>query len=165
MNQKKIIIALFSFTIALLASPMTATAQRLPELQAGTKVRVESHQWGTVVGTLDAVSKDSFYLTTRHGAREFALDSLRSASIVQSHSRSAGFFRGLGMGALLGGLAGGIIGAVSYQPCTGWCILQPTSASQNAAVGAVVLAIPSMLVGGMIGIAHPTETWKPINVR
>ena len=60
---------------------------------------------------------------------------------------------GLGTGAA----AGAAVGAGSYSPCSGFCILSPTRA-QDAGFGAVVFGVVGVLIGALI----PTGGWHEV---
>jgi hypothetical protein len=78
--------------------------------------------------------------------------------------------RGIGYGFLVGAAAGAVIGAVTYRRCVpspGYfgslgCMFDYGPAA-NAAGGAIVFAIPGMLIGGMIGHSVKSEVWRRVD--
>lgn len=74
---------------------------------------------------------------------------------VQFTSHGQGALDGLGIGFASGALAGALLGLVTV-PCTAPpCSLGPT---ENAMFGAILIGVPSALVGGVLGLARGRQT-------
>ena len=73
--------------------------------------------------------------------------------------------RGAVYGLFAGGIAGAIIGAVTYTPCEGWCIMVPNSSGEAAAFGAAVFGAVGLVAGTIVGGLTQTEEWHALPVK
>jgi hypothetical protein len=153
---------------ALLAQPRavvtTAQASELGEgLSPGDRIRISTIEGGTPVeGELYSLSDASLTLTLDDGSTRDA--PISSLALVERYSEERNFFKrflpitGVGAGTFA------LLGAVSWEPCEGWCILHPDSRTDafimGAAIGAVLLA-PVGIVAGLLG---KDEVWNAVSV-
>ena len=77
--------------------------------------------------------------------------------------------KGAAIGLLVGAGLGAIVGAAAYEPCEPHalfdCIAAPGSASQSAALGAIVFGALGGTVGLLIGTLSVSDRWTPASVR
>jgi hypothetical protein len=66
------------------------------------------------------------------------------------------------VGALLAAPAVGLLAVATYQPCTGWCIMAPSSEGEAFMLGALVGGGVGFLIGGAIGAFTGGESWSEV---
>jgi hypothetical protein len=110
---------------------------------------------------LSTLSHNSIAVADGKDGLVIALDSVTSLEVPGGQRRRTGrgALIGLAVGAGIGAMTGPAMGAaVSYGPCFDNC----TSGFQDAVTGALILGIPGLLIGTVIGAASKTEGWEEI---
>lgn len=148
--------------------PMLVAAQGEEMLRKNTTVRVllpatPSQPEHFVTGHLVSLEHDTVTIAVGSGSTRptimwFGLDSGRKLERRVEGPGHGG--RGAGIGLAVGALAGAVFGATSYQPCTGFCIMN--SRGSAAASGAFLGALGGALVGFVIGSESRTSYWLPV---
>lgn len=139
---------------------------------SGQRVRVmeSTSRRAVLVGQLIRQSNDTIVVR---------LDSASSSGneqvwVLQADHRieqSAGLRRrtrkGMGVGLLVGLTAGAAIGAGSYTKpkCNTDFICFDYGRGSAATGGAVLMGLPAMVIGGIIGATSPVESWRPAPAR
>jgi hypothetical protein len=150
--------------LLLLAFPNVAIAQDSTQLQAGSRIRIKpagpGRQW--VTGSLLELQGDSVRLLTSRPR----IDSLALAlNSVTALERSQGVRSRTGKGALIGlgtgALAGLVLGIATYEPCTGFCVLDLDQA-ETGALGALFLGLLGTGVGMLVGATVREDRWVPV---
>lgn len=143
---------LLFFTLAAAAQSPVHDWASVKGLAAGTSVRVSIGS-RTVSGQLQNSTDDSLGVNSGKGPETFARQDVTRVAVKKQSHRGRNTLIGLGAGAGLGA----VVGAASYSPCTGLCILHTTRA-EDAGAGAAALG----LVGAVIGALIPTGGWHEI---
>jgi hypothetical protein len=138
----------------------------------GTRVRVvdASSNNPLIVGEMVRMVGDSVTILS---AANLASSGARTVWVVGGEHRlevrtvlSRRTGRGIAVGAMLGAAVGAVFGAVTYRPCEGtaWgaCLMDYGQAGE-AAGGAILFAIPGMVIGGIIGHNVTTATWRRVD--
>lgn len=159
--------------ILLLASLTLVHRADAQSLVPGQRVRVmeSTGKRALVVGQLVRQTSDSVVIRPDSAATPGI-----ERVIVLAHDHriehSAGFRRqtrkGMGVGLLVGVTAGAVIGAGSYSKpnCrSSGAICLDYGRGDAAAMGAVLLGLPVMVIGGIIGASSPVESWRLLPAR
>ncbi len=148
-----------ALALACIVLPHTAAAQTVIP---GARVRVVDVQRRTAVltGELIRTAGDTVTILTtdwRTGATQTVLvvGAQHRLEVSAGTHRSTG--RGIGLGFLVGAAIGGVVGITS-QPTGG--ILDPGRGGR-AVAAAVLLGVPGMVIGGMVGHATKVDDWRP----
>ncbi len=154
--------------VLVLASITLAQSARGQVSSPGYRVRImESHsRRPLIVGwlvrqTIDSVVIVPDSLLSQGTERVFVLG--RQHRLEQSAGLRRRTLRGMRTGLLVGAAGGGILGASTWAcpPDSLICF----SRGISAAAGAVLLALPGLLVGGIVGGQKTHEAWRPIGDR
>jgi hypothetical protein len=139
-------------------------------LASGQRVRVmeSTSRRALVVGQLIRQTNDSVVIrpdsaSTSGSERVWLLE--RDHRIEQSAGLRGRTRKGMGVGLLVGLAAGAAIGAGSYSKpkCSGDFICFDYGRGSAATAGAVLLGLPVMVIGGIIGHGSKHETWRPVS--
>lgn len=151
---------------ALAQLPATTIAAQEMGLAEGARVRLVSstlptdHQLARIISASNdtIVFRSDAYPVTR----SLALRDIDSIEV------STGNHRRTGRGALIGigiGIAGGAaLGAATFSPCKGFCVVPETRGGAMGA-GAAFFGTLGGLTGALIGAMHTQEDWKPLILR
>jgi hypothetical protein len=152
----------------LLASLMLVSRAEAQALPSGQRIRVmeSSSKRPLVVGQLIRQTNDTVVVR----ADSASMSGNDQVWVLQPDHRieqSAGFRRrtrkGMGVGLLVGLTAGAAIGAGSYTKprCNSDFICFDYGRGSAATGGAVLMGLPAMVIGGIIGATSPVESWRP----
>lgn len=141
------------------------------ELESGDLIRI-TDEWGSVQEGL-LISIQDGTLRWRPGATPEATGPVipaedRSLETVANLERYGGERRlgwkgfGITAGSLIA--AGAIFGAITYEPCEGWCIMAPSSRGEAFAWGVVLGGIIGIPVGAVIGLKVKRAVWTDADV-
>ena len=162
--RNRILFSLVAAVAGILPARTTAQDNALSE---GTRARLVSAslQQDQQIVRIISTSNDTvvFRSETYPVTRSLALAEIQRVEVSNGVHRNTG--RGAVIGLLAGGISGAIIGAATYTPCEGWCILEPTSSGQAAAWGAALLGGVGLVAGTVIGALNKTEEWRPLAVK
>lgn len=111
--------------------------------------------------TIDSVVIVPDSLLSQRTERVFVLG--RQHRLEQSAGLRRRTLRGMGTGLLLGAAGGGILGAWTWA-CPPYSLIC-FSRGISAAAGAVLLALPGLVVGGIVGGQKTHEAWRPMGDR
>jgi hypothetical protein len=145
------------------AYPMSSSAQTV---ERGARVRIVTGQSSQPrVGTVLSSTADSTVVQWEHTdiVTRLALDEVSQLDVSvgrRRHVRS-----GLVWGLTSGLLVGGIAGAVTYEPCEGFCFLEPASRGAAAAWAAGLAGVFGAGVGAIIGSLVTTDQWRASTFR
>ncbi|MBL0172950.1 MAG: hypothetical protein IPP90_20035 [Gemmatimonadaceae bacterium] len=136
----------------------------------GARVRIvrESNQIlveGELVSrTANGVSIRSVTPDSTSSAIEWVLQG--NDRLEQSTGMHSNALRGAGVGLLLGAAAGALVGAGTYEEpaCDGGCFVD-LGRGFSVAAGAVVGAVPGMLLGAVLGTGSKHESWRTMVAR
>ena len=94
------------------------------------------------------------------GERAFLLE--RGHRVEQSVGFRRRTLKGVGVGLLAGATTGGVVGALTYSKpdCSSDFICFDFGRGFSAFAGAMVLALPGMVIGGIIGASEKHEAWR-----
>jgi hypothetical protein len=70
----------------------------------------------------------------------------------------------IGHAVVIGVVGGAVIGALSYEPCSGFCIFIPRSRERGALVGAGILGVLAIPIGAIWGYNERIERWRPMQL-
>ena len=121
-------------------------------LPVGTSVRISIGS-RTVNGQIQGITDDSLDINSGKGQEALKRLDVKRVDVKKQGHRGRNTLIGLGAGAA----AGAIAGTAYYEPCKGFCILNP-SRGQDAGIGAGVLG----LVGAIVGALIPTGGWREV---
>jgi hypothetical protein len=140
----------------------------------GSRVRVVGGDRQPMAsGAFVRLAGDTVVVTTAAGTTQ-ALIVPPGYHVEESVGMRRRTLRGMGIGLVAGAAAGAILGAASYRkmPCNWPCVegpsnpfgsgIGPNSPGEMAVAGAVVLGVPGMVIGGIIG-GRQREWWVPVN--
>ena len=156
-----------SVTLALAAAllaPCAALGAQTAPLSPGTRVRLTtpSRPHARQVGTLLALKADSIHLRRDGQADSLSIPIAQVTGIeVSSGLRTQGR-RGMGIGFLAGAGFGVMIGLADGDEPPG-SIIQ-LSAAEKAMLAGSLLGVAGAVVGGVVGLASRTETWRPVRL-
>lgn len=151
--------------VALVFLVSAAAEAQAPAVNAGARVRVTSkaHDYNRRVATVSAVRSDSIVLLMKKGnLATVALSDIDEMQVSVGQRRTV--LRGMLAGGLIGAAGGAVIGAATYEPCEGFCVLASNSAGAEAAITGTVLGVLGLVVGGVVGAINTTDRWGPSTV-
>ena len=154
--------------VAFLApSASTVVAQTPSRLETGARVRLVApaipadEQIVRIEGTANdtLVFRSERYPVTR----SLALSEISSVdvSLGQRRRTARGAIVGLGTGVLVGA----VVGYMTFEPCEGFCMFEPTTASGNAAWVGMGGGLLGLVAGTTIGFLTKSERWQRVHTR
>ena len=149
-----------------LSMPGGLTAQTVPPLEPGSRVRVSVRRIGSdllvrKVGSLLAVRRDSLFLKEA-GTNDSTVVALTQVSRIEvSRGRRGHTLQGMGIGLLAGAGFGALIGYASGDDEAGFLSF---SAGDKAVLGGMGGGILGTLIGAIGGSAR-TDSWVDVPVR
>ena len=144
-----VLVALFVAT----SSPLAA--QEAP-VEPGARVRVTAPDLGInkAIGVFEAVEGGTLVV----GTLRLPLASVTRLEVHRGQKSRVG--RGALIGAAVGAGSGAIIGAIAFS---GSCIDNPDGCpAAGAAIGAIFLGLPGLLVGTVVGALSKTDRWEAV---
>jgi hypothetical protein len=149
--------------LLLLPAAVPATAQGPAEaLQPGQLLRIERAAGGpATVGHLVRLTADSVAVSPLDEPE--AVEAIPNSDVGRlwvGRGPARKTLEGVALGAVTGFALGAAVGAVTWEPCTGWCIVHPDSRAQAGLWGGALLAGPGALVGAVIGALTVRERWE-----
>jgi hypothetical protein len=157
-------ISMRALVLAGFALVVFASSSFSQSIELGSRVRVvaSSLPGGVGVGKVIATDGDSLILERERsrGVARLARSDVSSIQVSGGHHRNAG--RGAILGLLIGAGGGAVIGAMTWTPCTGFCILEPDTRSASAALGAGVLGTLGALLGTVAGALNVSDEWHSV---
>lgn len=127
------------------------------------KVRNGERYEGRVISLGPEVLEAGF--PTNGATAKYPLADIAKLEVLQGRHRPV--LRGVLVGTGAGIVLGGAVGAMSYSPCESTeflgCLLAPESRAQSAAMGATVLGVVGLVVGGVQGL-FPRDRWQRVQV-
>jgi len=129
-----------------LAGPLAGQQPVAPK--PGARVRLVSVRNEVVVeAKLVRLSADTAVVTDGRRQQAYALGGpYRLETVVGRYTNAGG-------GALVGGLVGGLFGA----------LIEASTPHGEIGMGAVILGVPGLFVGGLLGAASSSEVWAPVS--
>lgn len=125
---------------------------------------MRSANGATLTGRLVALDRDSLVLRPDGDPTGTITVPGEALAIEVSAGRQRRWARGMGVGLITGAVGGAIIGAATFEPCIGWCILTPNSREGWAALNATLMGLGGVVAGGVVGALIETERWRPVTV-
>lgn len=158
-------IALILMLLGVFAS--TATAGQADPVQPGMRLRVwtenapqQRPRFDRTTGTLSSLTDETLFLTGNDGQLwQIPRPSIAWLETAQRQSRGRSAIRSAGTGLLAGFITGAAIGFLSGDDPEGFMAF---SAEDKALIFGVGLAVPSAVVGALIGVARPRESWHRV---
>ena len=114
-----------------------------------------------VIGKLLAPPRDTVTVLDGESGERKALATASLARFEVSRGRRRQTGRGAGLGAAVGGVLGAVLGAVTYEECTGFCVVDPGPAG-SAVLGGLLGGVFGLGVGALMGSAVTGERWTPV---
>ena len=156
-----------SFNLAMLGIVALSSLALGQALEPGARVGLESRTLGadTRTGVIISSSADSLIVQpdrSRTVAR-LARTDVSSVEVSVGHHRNAG--RGAIVGLLVGVVGGAAIGAMTWEPCNGFCFLEPDTRASSAALGAGVFGILGTVLGTIAGALDVTDEWRSVSIK
>lgn len=152
--------------LACFALIVFASASTSQTIQPGSRVRVVALSLPGVVevGKVIATDPDSLIVERERsrGVARLARTDVSSVEVSAGHHRNAG--RGAILGLLIGAGGGAVLGAMTWEPCTGFCFLEPDTRSASAALGAGVFGTLGALIGTVAGALNVSDEWQSVTV-
>jgi len=153
---------------ALCAATSSGLAQQQGfQLETGARVRLTSPTLPPdqeIVRILSAGSDTVVFRSERNPVtRSLALNEISAVEVSLGEQRRTR--RGAVIGLLSGAAIGGIAGYATYEPCTGYCFLEPASAGSNAAWSGLAGGTMGLLVGTTIGWLSKSEKWQRVQLN
>lgn len=151
---------------ALAQLPVTAISAQQMGLTEGARVRLVSatlptdHQLARIISASNdtVVFRSDAYPVTR----SLALRDIERIEVSTGSHRRTG--KGALIGIAIGVVGGAALGAATFSPCKGFCVLPETRAG-DAGIGAAFFGTLGGLAGAVIGALHTEEDWKPVTLR
>lgn len=148
----------------LLASPLAAQSQS-SSVGAGDRLRVRVGNRTIIEGAL-MNEHAPLHIRTDTGLVVIEPETIRGLYRYEGRrSRAESMLRGAGLGLLIGGGAGFVLGYADGDDPPGWF---SWTAEEKAAIGAAMMGTSGLVVGGIVGLAWPTEVWQrldPTSIR
>ena len=150
--------------VSVLLTP-TLSAQQVAA--PGSRVRVVGGDKQPIAtGAFVRLAGDTVVLTNAAGTTQ-ALILQAGHELEVSLGMRRRTLQGMGIGLLAGAAAGAMLGAASYRstPCNYPCVgpgVGPNSPGEMAVVGAVVLGVTGVVIGGIVGGRQQREWWFPV---
>jgi len=162
-SQSSILIA-----VAVLgASVSSVDAQTPARLESGARVRLVAPAIpvGEQIVRIEGTANDTLVFRSERYpvTRSLALSEISSVdvSLGQRRRTARGALIGLGTGVM----AGAIVGYMTFEPCEGWCMFEPTTAGGSAAWGGLGGGLLGLVAGTTIGFLTKTERWQRVHTR
>jgi hypothetical protein len=153
---------MWRFVIVLLLAATALHGQQ--PLAPGMRVRVTApnvHR-PVAIGNLVRIIGDTATIVDTSGSiTTLVLGSDRRLDLSLGRHRRVG--RSARTGFLMGAVAGAALGAATWAPCPpdAFLCFQPENRGQAAVLGGVVLGVPGLLVGALVGTAK-SERWERV---
>ena len=144
--------------LILVAAPVAAQAR--DPLAAGDWIRAR-HQRDRVEGRVVSLEGDVLILARDERAADtLSLPALTELEVSTGRRRNT--LRGMGIGFLALGATGAVLAAATWEPCTGWLCIGPSSEAEAAAWGLIGGGAAGVIAGGIIGVATHRHVWAPV---
>ena len=133
----------------------------------GTKVRFELRTGERLEGRVISLRPEALEagFPTNGATAKYQITDIAKLEVVQGRHRPV--LRGAAVGTGAGLILGGAVGAMTYSPCESTeflgCLLAPSSRMQSAAMGATLLGLAGLVVGGVQGLI-PRDQWRRVQV-
>jgi hypothetical protein len=153
-----------------LAVPGAACGQAA-EVQPGRRLRVwtenapeQRPRFERTTGTLSSLTDETLFLNVGDQGQVWQISrpSIARMDVAHARPRSAAAFRSAGIGLLAGLATGAAMGFALGSDTDGFPAL---TAGQKAMMLGVGLAVPSAIVGAVIGASRPGESWERIPLQ
>lgn len=159
MKSLSIIIILLLLSLA----NITTGFAQIERLEKGDKVRIEAPTISItpITGDVNEISNQGILL---YGSTDEIMFNAMDRLEVGKFKRRT--LRGALIGGATGGLLLGTITMATNNPCSSdeWCFLE-FSDGEAFLMGAVVVGVPGLLIGGIIGSTIEGVNWKTIRIN
>jgi hypothetical protein len=151
----------------LAASASTVVAQTPPHLETGARVRLVAPAIpaGEQIVRIEGTTNDTLVFRSERYpvTRSLALSEISSVdvSLGQRRRTARGAIMGLGTGVVVGA----VVGYMTFEPCEGFCMFEPTTASGNAAWVGLGGGLLGLVAGTTIGFLTKSERWQRVHTR
>jgi hypothetical protein len=154
-----------ALTLACWLLPGTVAAQYAAAPGARVRVVNVSSSAPVLTGRLMRIAGDTVTISSA-GAIQTALLLTPEHRLEVSAGTHGRTLRGIGLGFLTGAAVGAAVGLATYKKsdCTGLCVLD-FGPGATALAGAVLVSVPGMLIGGIVGANVTRETWRLVEHR
>jgi hypothetical protein len=161
-------VSLSFIAVAILsATAASASAQQAVQLDSGARVRLLSPKLPAdqqVVRIVSTANDTVVFQTERHpGTRRLALSEIRAVDVSAGQRRNT--LRGAMIGLAAGAGVGAIVSYATYQPCEGFCFLEPSSPEEAAGWGGAAGGVIGLLAGTTIGFFMKSEKWRRVQTN
>lgn len=136
------------------------TAQAIPGLTVGARIRVRTNDGQKWTGQVEAISADTLVLQPekrKTAPVSLPVAALNRIEVSRGVSRGRSLRRSVGWGVAIGGATGAVSLGIQHEEVGGG-----SSAGQAAALGALSGSITGGLVGLFIGLFSSSEKWDRI---
>jgi hypothetical protein len=154
-------------TLGLIVHAGALAAAQQSAVAPGTKVRFELRTGDRYEGRVISLRPEALEaeIPKSGASASYPLTDIAKLEVVQGRRRPV--LHGAAVGTGVGIILGGAVGAISYSPCESTeflgCLLSPGSRMQSAAMGATVLGLAGLVVGGVQGLI-PRDRWRSVQV-
>ncbi len=158
--RQRVVTSILTLGLIFHAGALALPAQE-SRVAPGTRVRFELRSGERYDGRVISLGRDSLEagFPPNGVAARYPLGNISKLEVVSGRRRPV--LRNALIGSAVGVVVGGVVGAASYEPCELGCWIGPNSAGESAALGAVVLGVPLLLVGGALGLI-PRDRWERV---
>lgn len=150
-----------------MGSGSSLLAQTPPRLESGARARLVTPTLPAEqqIVQIEATTNDTVVFRSENYpvVRSLALSEINAVDVSVGHRRQTarGAMIGLGTGIVLGAIAG----YASYEPCEGFCILEPETRGQHMAWNGVAGGVVGLIAGTTIGFLTKSEKWQRVHTR
>ena len=162
-TRSSILIAL----AVVVSSGSSVVAQTPVRLESGARVRLVAPAIpvGEQIVRIEGTANDTLVFRSEGYpvTRSLALSEISSVdvSLGQRRRTARGALMGLGTGVLVGA----VVGYMTFEPCEGFCMFEPTTAGGNAAWVGLGGGLLGLVAGTTVGFLTKSERWQRVHTR
>jgi hypothetical protein len=158
--------AVLSLLLLATPGPLAGQSADTAQWQPGARVRVPRVDDRARLATVVGRSADTLLLRWTNSEPAVVVPMSDISRLDVRTGRHRNLLKGMALGAGIGFAGGALLGAVSYSPCTGMCIMAPSDVGEAAALGGIVIGTLGLVVGTLAGLpSHDTWQRVPLDGR
>ena len=141
------------------AGPLAGQVTAPARVQPGARVRVTRVDDRAQVATVIERSADTLLLRWASSETVVAVPMSEISRLEVRTGQHRHVLKGMALGTGIGFAAGALLGAVSYSPCKGFCVIDDEGGA--AALGGVLVGTLGLVVGTIAGLSSH-DTWQHV---